>query len=404
MRLFLICCLFLCSCVKVKEKNQSDPSPAEEAPVETVSQTISTYQTYQVVTLEKPNQYAVQLHLDTSVNKVIRVNVDQPQDIKEFDFLDSEFIDTEVQAGQSYDYTLVQQNGATFTIIATYSVAVPQDYVFDGQVVINDKNHPLLVNSYNRYFWLPQASLVTNGYKIKFQFSEMIMTENNVLMTFPAAQKAPVSSIGRSGGDVEFIGRSAQGTLRFEMRGENGGDGMYGAPYSERAMAGAAGTDVQLHISFSTKPSSPHNRCMYGQPGPGQNGMPGAHGRHGEKGKMGGSAGQLFLDIQDTSQFTSDIISEPGDGGEGGAGSQGQQGGLGGRPGGGFYMDKSPLKEEAINNYINHFSTEAYPGCILPPAGQNGADGLPGEKGSPGSPGSALRFCTKNLSGEKICH
>lgn len=279
-----------------------------------------------------------------------------------------------------------------------------QEYVVQGEDIIHDENHPLLTQRFKKIIWEPNAILTTNGFKLKLQFEEMTLTENNILQTFPEGLKAALNNRGRSGGDVEIRGQTVIGHLKIIMRGENGGDGSAAAVHSSLVAAdGAPGKDVRFSINLLD--DNPIN-CAKNKPTPGENGSNGLHGQTGQRGGAGGNAGVLFLEIKNNSDFVKEILSEPGIGGSGGLGGLGQKGGKGGRSGVAYRgLEKLGIKQPHIDQYYQFYNNEKmFKGCPAPVNGQNGTDGLPGSNGAPGDKGAELKQCFKKTDEEVVCY
>lgn len=191
----------------------------------------------------------------------------------------------------------------------------------------------------DRLFLAPATAetpaLLTNGAHLLIVVDELI-AQSSQLITFPENQKAAVDQPGRSGGLIIIKTRSARGHLSVVMRGEQGGDGSIGAPYTDRAPRGAQGTKGKTTCDFYPYLRDSNGYCMCAQPiGDGQPGLPGIAGRPGNSGRRGGNNGQFRLEISEVASedWEIDIKHEPGLAGAPGPGGPGQLGGVGGHHG-----------------------------------------------------------------------
>lgn len=161
-------------------------------------------------------------------------------------------------------------------------------------------------------------SLVTEGRSLVIDVEELI-AEDGTIMTFPVGQKAPKDQGGRSGGLITIKTKRAKGKLKFVLRGEEGGNGSDGPPFTSRAPKGKKGSAALGLLLCLSEPSD------------GRQGLPGLKGQKGFPGKKGGDSGRLNLEVAEGAPgFTWEVVKEPGKAGAPGGGGPGQLGGLGG--------------------------------------------------------------------------
>lgn len=215
------------------------------------------------------------------------------------------------------------------TVVSEFQLQTPLDVVlstefFNSAPVVENK---ISVQAH-RIFVL--SKVITGGKNILLNTDEFIV-DQALISTFDENQKAPLDNLGRSGGGIFIKAQKAKGQIEFVFRGESGGDGMDGAPFTERAAAGANGADGLSDYWDSEKRGG---WVCDRQPEDGRPGVPGSNGRSGTNGKAGGNTGSLHLEIADASpEFHYKIEKVLGIAGQFGKGGPGQLGGVGGQPG-----------------------------------------------------------------------
>lgn len=198
--------------------------------------------------------------------------------------------------------------------------------------------------------------LYTLGQNVHLVADTLNSEEGGVITTFKEKQKASQGHAGRSGGQLVLEIQQAQGSLRVEMRGESGGQGLPGEDPDDalNGADGAPGADLGVTVVG--------NVCSV-RGNDGGDGQPGKAGYPGHPGFVGGDSGELQLEIQDMGDFSYDIVKIPGEGGLGGPGGRGGDGGQGGAPGKAYCP-------RAIGNSGNQA-----PDGLVGPAGVQGASG-----------------------------
>lgn len=151
----------------------------------------------------------------------------------------------------------------------------------DAKVVLTNQKMADDLGRIQNLYLTKNAVIVTNGFKVSFKLQNL-KSEDALIQSFPLYQSAADFVEGRSGGYISIEAVHADGLLRVEMRGENGGKG------------------------------------KKGQNPPGIMGP--AKGVVGNVGCAGGNSGFLFLSISNQQNFRLLDIHEPGIGGEGGEG------------------------------------------------------------------------------------
>jgi hypothetical protein len=220
------------------------------------------------------------------------------------------------------------------------TVRTPRDFVVRGsqsQIVTDQQIHV------QRLFLHADTPLSTNGHRVEITAEELI-SNNGVIETFPEGAKASSSQNGRPGGDLTIRIQKAIGTLKVIARGQDGGDGEKGSPYSSRAADGRPPEPGRLEceaiclrcdqsdapLMGSRMPVATQRlSCLCSEIGTdATNGSPGAKGRTGGRAGHGGDSGNLKIEIQDGSSLDLQTISRPGQAGTPGKGGDGQPGGI----------------------------------------------------------------------------
>ena len=225
-------------------------------------------------------------------------------------------------------------------IISEWNIKTPTDLVLsDIEVDPSLENQNKISLTVNRLF-IPKAdrnnfSLLTEGKDFIINTGELI-ADDSVISTFKKDQKASINKNGLNGGLIIIKAARATGNLSFELRGEHGGDGVNGEPYTSRAPNGANGTSADYNM-FACNGEFNQQICYCGRDTAhreaGKDGFPGGPGRDGSNGGRGGNSGAIKIEIAEKSPyFHVDILSQYGgySGVPGRAGSP-QQGGIGGK-------------------------------------------------------------------------
>ncbi|MGE3756718.1 MAG: hypothetical protein AB7H97_03130 [Pseudobdellovibrionaceae bacterium] len=271
-----------------------------------------------------------------------------------------------VVSGKSYLYELLNPSHVT-EVFDKLKISVPQDFVLIGdpkKLVLVDAKIKQAFEKSKRIF-LSNMGLVTNGIDFIIQTDELV-AENTTIFTFPDGAKANENRIGRPGGRITISAKKARGSLRVELRGENGGDGSMG----KNQPPGTAGANGKAYSAEEHTINKKFLVCKVMQnPKEGGDGLPGGDGLDGQP---GGSTGSLSINIGEEEGFDFRVDRFQGIGGSGGLGGRGGAGGPGGK-----YEPK----------YIEGLceSKNAAPG-------KKGVDGL---KGRDAHPGAAERVCVK---------
>jgi hypothetical protein len=279
-----------------------------------------------------------------------QMHLEWPEDQKSVSvFIDDQFAFHSNQSSNSHSYDVglnhnskykvtlvsINSNGERGAILAEWTVQTPLDVLLSNEEIdrhFEDKQK--IEIQANRVFVKAResvdSSFLTLGRDVLINTNEFI-SENGVISTFGKNTKAPSDVKGRNGGLLIIKAKKATGSLAFELRGENGGDGRDGEPYTQRANSGGNGADGLSEHWDSDRGSKSY--CSR-QPENGKPGTTGSKGRAGSNGKAGGNSGVLQLEVSDVSpEFHFTIQKEAGIAGINGKGGPGQLAGLGGQPG-----------------------------------------------------------------------
>ena len=230
-----------------------------------------------------------------------------------------------------YSFEVIDESDSVVQKISK-SVTVPRDYV-----VRHGQNHFLEDTNLNvhRLFINQDYSLITNGFNVEINADELL-SEKGTIATFDLNSRAESGAHGKNGGEIKLNIQKALGLLKIHMRGQHGGHGITGAPFSFRAPDGnppksgsemcespGAGRDRLRSI---TKPLR-HCECVRDGKN-GTDGHQGAQGNPGGPAGNGGSTGELKLNIKDGSGFKIETTRVVGESGQRGVGGPGQPGGI----------------------------------------------------------------------------
>lgn len=363
---FLLCTLVLFACGKTDTsvKNQ----PAENSAGNTNSKL-----NVQLVGQAMPNVYAAHLNwsnLADQNQKLFRTDGRGRESLlKDLPPESKTYLDTDIQAGESYTYRL--QGSETSNSV---TIAVPKDFTYNTNSDIETMNG-------GRLFLGRGVHLYTQGKTVKLKFDE-IFADESFIETFPENATASVNQDGRSGGKLMISAKRLRGKIQFVARGENGGIGTPGQP-GNRGSKGISGNPAQYICKL---PGLPPQSCRMWEaqgvkpkelynctvtPTNGLPGSPGSAGGNGGQGRNGGNSGLLELQIEDLTPENLKYSIYEGKAGAGGTAGPGGPGGEGGDPG-----------------------QEVYGIC---PArrGESGPNGAGGTTGVPGMAGVKENYCAR---------
>lgn len=352
----------LFSCVKVKDKSMRDINPEllKEAPAT---------EKVRYEGLAEPNKYIAQLlEVPSTAQKAIRLRIDvSPLEQREI-FLAraGQYTDRDIVAGGKYNYSFLNSEGR---VLEVRELQVPRDLVFDQLAWNQLDTQAQVLLQFSRIFFKDKEVLTTGGRNFRIVADELIA--NNLLIQSFAEGAAAVKE-GRGGGRLEFEVRKLIGSVRFEMRGEDGGQGEKGRPRTDfpgtAVSPGKLGTlkagsgGIGIHLVCDQAPKN------------GEQGVRGFRGFSGGVGFRGGSSGDLVIKVQEGRE---NIVAQliPGQGGPGGEGGAGGPGGIGG------------LAYDLANDPMASDFTNSKNVCQLPSEGPRGLLGTQGDRGPQGKEG-----------------
>lgn len=287
----------------------------------------------------------------------------------------SSFEDLDVQPGEVYFYEWGSVKSGSFSPLGSARVAVPLDLEVRGEVQDGSDiaNRLFKTSRFGQLIFREGAVVTTMGRDLVWD-AETMTFENTLVRSFAVGATAAPGQSGRSGGRLVLKGREIRGDLRFEGRGENGGDGLPGAnPGPElRGEAGPAGTPPVGSMS----PPHLYGGFTFTCTGPGGNGgtgFPGKVGYPGGPGGNGGDSGEVIVRVEKRVDFTLDSIFDVGRGGLGGVGGPGGEGGPGGA--GGVPPQKEGGYAVTPQNCVSGFGGAGGPRGPRGPEGQRGFTG-----------------------------
>lgn len=187
-------------------------------------------------------------------------------------------------------------------------------YLYEGRVLTqaqfeSEKNQFLPRNQIRyKYDYLEIQSegiLYTLGQDVRLDIKKL--SSEGQIATFPEGAEAPKGVAGRDGGSIDMRIGEAEGTLRFWLRGESGGQGLDGGDPDE-ALRGQNGESLEKAAC-----NEDTRRRAWGKRG--------AKGYPGGDGLPGGNSGVLKLVVINGDEFSAPFSKMPGKGGKPGIGN-----------------------------------------------------------------------------------
>lgn len=179
----------------------------------------------------EPNSYRIEKNVPFGTARVLRLHLQTSvQSLSEVS--GSVLVDSNVIAGHTYRYRYLNAVGE---VLFEEQLTIPKDFVVEGRKVLGSNYSSL---EYRRLFFLEDSVLVLQNYRLQLQVREVIVRLGAKMITFDRGTKAAPGQNGRNGGELQLQTNSAVGSLKIEMRGENGGDGRKPAPPDRRGHGG----------------------------------------------------------------------------------------------------------------------------------------------------------------------
>lgn len=369
----LFCLFLICGC---GDSRKTETSPAAPAVPTLMLKAVETERVneFQVVVdwSRVPFEGAITLHRQ----KINDVKVDDLTAMVEQ--TTNKFIDTKVEAGETYTYFLGSQNGPKATALTSAKISLSMDLEIAGDVT------KLADKKYRRIVFRKGSRLITNGLPLDLQADE-IVAEDAEIITFPVDHLPAVGTNGKAGGELRIHAKSAKGKLTINGLGENGGPGADGAPGTTGA-PGANGTAGQSKVKLGPPFGDLHRQIAEklrdkgdiagvrnlvqctANPTSGSNGADGTSGADGGNGGAAGDSALVDVKIADRSQLELVVNVEAGIPGRGGFGGSAGLGGAGGKAG----------------------SLDGFRACEPAKDGAPGANGTKGKDGTFGARGKRL--------------
>lgn len=360
---------FITACDQISMDNKTS---CPQAPDHIQAAQLQDYVTVQVQPTTKPERYMVYFGWPRIEDqKRIRIRKDQ---VLATVLPNQTTFSHEVDHNQTITYSFdITDTSSRVEKSFSKQVIIPRDFVVRAGQSEFTENTKLSVN---RFFLSSEKSLQTNGFDVEIISSELVANKG-VIETFSEDSKATQGNNGHSAGNLKIKAKTASGDLKIYMRGQHGGDGLNGEPYSDRAQDGVAPTDGEGDCSCKGCTLVVFNCWCTAMGKPGGSGLNGLKGRAGHPGGVGGDSGQLKVEVQDGSAFMVETFSRVGNGGEPGAGGPGQSGGV------------------ALPNKYRCAGSK----------GNDGAPGEPGDKGIKGDDGKPGLICIYIASeGKNDCY
>lgn len=315
LRLLLMLNLLLSSvaCITVEDKEKGKDQATTSAYV------ASAMKDQHFAWTAEPNSYRVEKLVASGTSRIFRLHLQSQTQIV-FEVSGTVLVDSNVIAGHSYRYRYLNNLGE---VLLEEQLTIPKDFVVEGRKILGADYSSL---EYRRLFFLEDSVLVLQNFRLQLQVREVIARLGAKLMTFDRGTKAGPGQNGRNGGELQLQTNSAVGSLKIEMRGENGGDGRKPAPPDRRRHGGYA-------INC--------NRPLAGN--------------NGEAGRAAGHSGKFRILVLNKTPFSIEASIEKASGGNGAQGSD--------------------LVECVPDQSKREFDIPGYPGIAAGVRGLNGPDG-----------------------------
>jgi hypothetical protein len=202
-------CLFLVACVEVKDVKNKEP--------QLLNPDFGIH--YRIQPLAQPQTYLVSfsgINCDSNFRKV------SPQKNREVGALSH--CEHVVSEAGLHDYSFNERQ---------VPVIIPEDLVIDSKISLSqlpveelnsfsEITHRLTVKG--RLYLKRGAQLITEGKGVLIE-AELIESEGAEILSFERGQQAPPTRNGRNGGLIWIKAQEIKGSIKFILRGENGGEG-----------------------------------------------------------------------------------------------------------------------------------------------------------------------------------
>lgn len=276
--------------------------------------------------------------------------------------------------GTLAQFKIIAYNSNGVIILSTIKkILVPKDLGITGTVSLEEDTTWKL----GRLYLHDNSTLKTNGFLLSIEANRIIAKPDSRIINFEP-KNVWVTAAQQRGGSISIRSKYASGLLIVNLNGANGQHGRSGAELESLNMAqnahdGYPGEDgdwggdedcTEDRYSGQTRCGIINLRCI-SQPTNGEDGEDGPDGANGENGSDGGDTGNLFVQIEDHTNFALKLSIRPGQGGLGGQGTPGKMGGKGGKAG--------ALDQQKV--------------CKPASKGKDGSPGKPGRNGENGQPG-----------------
>lgn len=301
------------------------------------------------------------------------------------------FVDAAVESGGLYVYEWGEGGADGFKLLGRKEVAIPVDLDLSGDLSPSTENGRKLFAArvYGQLIFRAGSVVTTEGRRWDLK-ADRVKFEKTIVRSFAPGATAAEGQNGRDGGEILLKTPSAEGEVRFELRGENGGAGLAGPkPGPElKGKTGEKGRDAETRYLRRVYGSFPYDvyECSI-QPTSGGPGFKGLKGLPGFMGGKGGDSAILTIQVGDRRSLDLSFISQVGAGGPGGPGGAGGEGGDGGKAG----VAKGSLGITLAN-------------CDRVFDGAKGDRGDWGDAGSAGPLGLRQRVCYVDGSAAPVCN
>ncbi len=281
--------LSLSACVKVTDKEDENNGAQAGSAL------------YEVRPLAEPSKYqvALQMHPETQVVQRSVENTNSEATVLPMNMQDGILTDTQPESGKTYIYEQGVVRDGHFEVLRRDKIRIPKDEIIQSEIVLTKDE----VWKFDGRLYLEANGIITtNGFALAIE-TQRLVGKMGLIRTFPAGSQAAIGQKGQSGGAIRIIMRTGEGTLKVEMRGQRGGDGIPGADYTSAPPTG---------INIGGPGGMGFSRLIAGEGGgTGGNGLP------------GGDSGSFQIQSFEAHSLMILPLIECGSGGGGGRGGKG---------------------------------------------------------------------------------
>jgi hypothetical protein len=213
--------------VRCANEDEGTPEPGNVKPPTPPAARSSKAFTASTELTPEPNKYVVKLTWQgLKLIPPFSLYRENQANLKQIALLSQEakdYLDADVAAGESYQYSLGAEEDGVFKKVTTEIVKVPRDLEVHGET--SDLRR---LSEFSRLFLYKDAVITTQGKDLDLTSLTALISDNALIQTFPPKQKADLGKDGRNGGTIKISAATGAGRLRILAVGEDGGEGIEG--------------------------------------------------------------------------------------------------------------------------------------------------------------------------------